>query len=265
MHGSTLLLFLASSTTFAFLVDHVAPFSRKHPSRPGDVTLLGSTLTPHQQEDRAPHHDENNNHIINDKAILQPVPAIAMTLDELSVALKGRGRAQLAWDCYANGLDPALVFSTTSTSNNGNDDDLDKSFIPSRRRGQSLGADALELLQATYQDYATKQLQDGVATLSHVTHCAKDRTTKLLLKLQRDGLEIETVILPRITSGPDDSTSLCISSQVGCAQACTFCATGRMGRLRSLHVEEILVQVFYAIQQCRQYNLPEISNIVFMG
>ena len=47
-----------------------------------------------------------------------------------------------------------------------------------------------------------------------------------------------------------DSVSTC-SSQVGCRQACTFCATGRMGKLRSLTADEILVQVYYASKICR--------------
>ena len=50
------------------------------------------------------------------------------------------------------------------------------------------------------------------------------------------------------------------SSQVGCRQACTFCATGRMGKLRSLTADEILVQVYYASKICRV-----VDNILTNG
>lgn len=67
---------------------------------------------------------------------------------------------------------------------------------------------------------------------------------------------------------------LLLRSQVGCRQGCTFCATGRMGKLRSLTADEILVQVYYASKVCRvvgnnndddNKTLPKIDNIVFMG
>ena len=64
------------------------------------------------------------------------------------------------------------------------------------------------------------------------------------------------------------------SSQVGCRQACTFCATGKMGKLRSLTADEILVQVYYASKICRVVgnirsgqndddgsSLPKVDNI----
>ena len=86
---------------------------------------------------------------------------------------------------------------------------------------------------------------------------ANDGTTKLLLEL-KDQLQVETVLIPWHDR---QATTLCVSSQVGCAQACTFCQTGRMGKLRSLSVDEILVQVWFAQQQ----TLYPIDNVVFMG
>jgi len=55
------------------------------------------------------------------------------------------------------------------------------------------------------------------------------------------------------------------SSQVGCRQGCTFCATGRMGRLRSLTSNEILAQVYFSRKVCRVLNIPPVDNVVFMG
>ena len=53
----------------------------------------------------------------------------------------------------------------------------------------------------------------------------------------------------------------CLRSRSGC----TFCATGKMGKLRSLTADEILAQMFYAQKLCRLEELPAISNVVFMG
>jgi len=64
----------------------------------------------------------------------------------------------------------------------------------------------------------------------------RDRSTKLALRL-RDGRIVECVHLqtPRLHT-------LCVSSQVGCAMACEFCATGKMGLLRNLEAWEILAR-----------------------
>jgi 23S rRNA (adenine2503-C2)-methyltransferase len=73
-----------------------------------------------------------------------------------------------------------------------------------------------------------------------------------------DGARIESVLIPE-----DDRTTLCVSTQVGCAMACDFCATGFMGFRRNLRAAEIIDQV------CRMRALAPpgqpISNIVFMG
>ena len=87
-----------------------------------------------------------------------------------------------------------------------------------------------------------------------------DGASKLVFRCLSDGARIEAVIL-RIASG---RTSLCISSQVGCAAGCDFCATGAMGFIRHLTTAEILDQVLLA----RRLLLEEkrdIRNVVFMG
>lgn len=91
---------------------------------------------------------------------------------------------------------------------------------------------------------------------------SKDGTTKLLVKLASDGLEVETVIIPWDDRG---RSTLCISSQVGCRQGCTFCATGRMGKLRSLTADEILAQVYFSRKVCRVLNILPVDGVVFMG
>jgi 23S rRNA (adenine2503-C2)-methyltransferase len=86
-----------------------------------------------------------------------------------------------------------------------------------------------------------------------------DGATKLLLKTVT-GMLIEAVVL-RIASG---RTTLCVSSQVGCAAACDFCATGKMGIAQNLSSAEILDQVLQVGQllACEERRL---DNIVFMG
>ncbi|MFN5515355.1 MAG: 23S rRNA (adenine(2503)-C(2))-methyltransferase RlmN, partial [Cyanobacteriota bacterium] len=66
---------------------------------------------------------------------------------------------------------------------------------------------------------------------------APDQTRKYLLKLQ-DGLIIETVGIPSAKR-----LTVCVSSQVGCAMDCSFCATGKGGFLRNLEAYEIVDQV----------------------
>ncbi|GAB5512394.1 23S rRNA (adenine(2503)-C(2))-methyltransferase RlmN [Rhodopirellula baltica] len=86
-----------------------------------------------------------------------------------------------------------------------------------------------------------------------------DGATKLLFETE-SGMLIESVIL-RIATG---RTTLCVSSQIGCAAACDFCATGKMGIAKNLATEEILDQVVQAGQILRGED-RRLSNIVFMG
>ncbi len=84
---------------------------------------------------------------------------------------------------------------------------------------------------------------------------SKDGSTKLLFELS-DGLKIESVVMQE-----KDRFILCISTQVGCALDCKFCATGMMGLQRNLTSGEILDQFL----QARKIMDKPISNIVFMG
>jgi len=81
-------------------------------------------------------------------------------------------------------------------------------------------------------------------------------TVKWLWRLH-DGHHIETVLMHY-----RDRTTVCVSSQAGCAMACGFCATGQAGFDRHLSVGEIVEQVVRA----RRVSAPRrVSNIVFMG
>ncbi len=86
-----------------------------------------------------------------------------------------------------------------------------------------------------------------------------DGATKLLFRTA-SGMLIEAVAL-RIATG---RTTLCVSSQVGCAAACEFCATGKMGIARNLAIPEILDQVLQ-VGQLLAAEQGRLDNIVFMG
>jgi 23S rRNA (adenine2503-C2)-methyltransferase len=86
-----------------------------------------------------------------------------------------------------------------------------------------------------------------------------DGASKLLFKTSA-GMLIESVIL-RIATG---RTTLCVSSQVGCAAACDFCATGKMGIAQNLSAAEILDQVLQAGQILATED-RRLQNVVFMG
>jgi 23S rRNA (adenine2503-C2)-methyltransferase len=75
-----------------------------------------------------------------------------------------------------------------------------------------------------------------------------------------DGRRFETVMIP-----DDDRRTACISSQVGCAMACSFCRTATMGFLRNLTPGEILQQVAHVKRWLAATHQPPLSNIVFMG
>jgi len=237
--------------------------------------------------------------------------ALSMPLEELSEILGGRGRARLAWDCYSKGVDPHYLFSPESPSldqypvispynwNEYSDKEhLKRQALPTQRRTQPLGNSALSLL-SNLHSHCNGRIENGLATLVHVS-TSSDGTTKLLLRLI-DGWEVETVLIPFWSDGTHKNniknkangkqndgnneiisvgrTTVCISSQVGCRQGCTFCATGKMGKLRSLTTDEILSQLFFAKKMVRlshdgtlrtdqngqSVTLPPISNIVFMG
>ncbi|MBX7103244.1 MAG: 23S rRNA (adenine(2503)-C(2))-methyltransferase RlmN [Gemmataceae bacterium] len=94
----------------------------------------------------------------------------------------------------------------------------------------------------------------------HSRHDSRlDGASKLVFRTA-GGQPIESVVL-RIASG---RTTLCVSSQVGCAAKCGFCATGQMGFKRDLTHDEILDQVSRANLEIRSEG-RSIRNVVFMG
>jgi 23S rRNA (adenine2503-C2)-methyltransferase len=102
----------------------------------------------------------------------------------------------------------------------------------------------------------------GVEVLDERT-ADRGATRKSLLRLGEAGHVIETVLM-----GYPDRVTVCVSSQVGCAMGCGFCATGQMGLESNLTAGEIAAQVVWAKREASR--LPEatpqrLTNVVFMG
>ena len=137
-----------------------------------------------------------------------------------------------------------------------------------------------QILHALYRDYITdwdqattlpKDLREALAREFPIfpaeevaCDTAPDGTKKLLLKM-RDGELVETVIIPVYARGGESGEretvrlTQCISSQIGCAMGCMFCASGANGLVRSLRADEIVAEVMAA----RKYGT--LTNLVVMG
>ena len=134
---------------------------------------------------------------------------------------------------------------------------------PSYRVGQvweGLHAPGKDLLELSNVPRAVRERLDAALprALTPVAEAVSDDalTTKWLYELV-GGARVETVLMHY-----RDRTTVCVSTQAGCAMACSFCATGQAGFERHLSVGEIVEQVIEA----RRVALPRrLSNVVFMG
>lgn len=106
---------------------------------------------------------------------------------------------------------------------------------------------------------------DMPVTISKTYLSEQDSSVKFLMQLA-DGKLVESVLIPerlRLT--------LCVSTQVGCAQGCRFCQTGRMGLARNLTTSEIVGQLIAVEQWCKSnadlapFFKGKVTNIVYMG
>lgn len=120
----------------------------------------------------------------------------------------------------------------------------------------------------TFEDMSnlSKKLRDWLdanytinAVEIHDMQVSRDKTIKCAMRLH-DGYVVESVLIPTETR-----TTACISSQVGCSLTCSFCATGKLKRMRNLNADEIFDQVVLVKNEAMdRYNMP-LSNIVYMG
>lgn len=122
--------------------------------------------------------------------------------------------------------------------------------------------DQMTNLPKAMRDMLATRLVTRSMTIAKVTGSA-DTTRKFLLKL-RDGRYVETVLIPAnpaLYGGKSDRRTLCVSSQVGCAYDCKFCASGLAGFTRNLTAAEIVEQIV----QVEAYAGERVDNLVFMG
>ncbi|HAS28437.1 MAG TPA: 23S rRNA (adenine(2503)-C(2))-methyltransferase RlmN [Dehalococcoidia bacterium] len=89
-------------------------------------------------------------------------------------------------------------------------------------------------------------------------------TIKTLFKLS-DGKTIEATLMHYSQAAGKERNTVCVSTQVGCAVGCPFCATGQQGFERNLTGGEILDQVLYFARYIKGFGDGKITNIVFMG
>lgn len=94
---------------------------------------------------------------------------------------------------------------------------------------------------------------------SHVQESKESDTVKTLFTC-RDDKKIESVLMRH----EDERNTVCVSSQIGCAMACAFCATGTMKFTRNLDVAEMVDQVMHYVRWLKPKG-EHVSNIVMMG
>jgi 23S rRNA (adenine2503-C2)-methyltransferase len=116
--------------------------------------------------------------------------------------------------------------------------------------------DEMTDLSKDVRDLLKARAQVGLLKQAHL-QVSSDGTRKYLFQLP-DGKYVESVLM----SFDDRSTlSACVSSQVGCAVGCTFCATGYLGFKRNLTSQEIIDQILSIQRECGK----RVANVVYMG
>lgn len=140
-------------------------------------------------------------------AVTNALNLFSMSPEAAAVKLGGSGRAKKVWDLVRAGEDPF-----------GADGEA------------KLPAKTVRALRASFSESKSTVISETASACG---------TRKLLIALESGG-DVETVVIPHVSHA---FSTLCVSSQVGCRQACSFCATGAMGLHRSLESREIVLQV----------------------
>ena len=119
-------------------------------------------------------------------------------------------------------------------------------------------------LPAAFREKLAKEAAIHAITLDQIQF-ARDRTIKCLFVLA-SGHRVESVLIPDFDrNNAVKRLTVCVSSQVGCAMGCTFCATGRMGFHQNLTAGEIYDQVWQLNDLALEHFGHRVTNIVFMG
>jgi len=131
-------------------------------------------------------------------------------------------------------------------------------------RGAAQSIDQVAVLPAAFRRrLAQAGYTIGSARETRRVTSADAETTKLLLRMD-DGALIETVLMQYPEPNAHPRSTVCVSTQAGCAMGCIFCATGQMGFERNLKAEEVVAQVVHFSRLLRERG-EHVTNIVFMG
>jgi len=117
--------------------------------------------------------------------------------------------------------------------------------------------DEVSVLPLSLREKLNKECPLQIEALSF---SSRDKKTVKAVFTLKDGFKIEAVLM----SHQDGRNTVCVSSQVGCALGCLFCATGKMGFKRNLDSFEIVEQVLYFARLLKKKR-QRVNNIVFMG
>jgi 23S rRNA (adenine2503-C2)-methyltransferase len=153
-------------------------------------------------------------------------------------------------------------------------EELVKSLGASTYRGKQIAHWLYRELALSFDEMTDlpKSFRESLAKLTHL-HCLKlvreqvsrDGTIKVLFALV-DGNTIESVLMPYSEDQGKTRYTLCVSTQVGCAIKCAFCATGQQSFERNLSAGEIIDQVLYFARKLKdEQEENTITNLVFMG
>jgi 23S rRNA (adenine2503-C2)-methyltransferase len=125
--------------------------------------------------------------------------------------------------------------------------------------------DGVRQLPAAARDALAPELRFSTVEVAAESEADGGATVKLLAGLE-GGLTVETVAMESpATAGRSRRATVCVSTQVGCAVGCPFCATGRAGLRRSCTAAEIVDQVRAASGALHRRGLGPVTHVVYMG
>jgi 23S rRNA (adenine2503-C2)-methyltransferase len=127
------------------------------------------------------------------------------------------------------------------------------------------GFEAMQQLPAPLRHSLANELEFSTVSIDVEAMADAGATIKLLCRLG-DGQTVETVAMETpAAAGSRRRSTVCVSSQVGCAVGCPFCATGHMGLRRNCTAAEIVDQVRAASSALHRRGLGPVTHIVYMG
>ena len=127
------------------------------------------------------------------------------------------------------------------------------------------GLDDVHQIPAALRAALREEIDFTTVAVAQVSTADAGRTLKLLCRLA-DGQTVETVAMETPARGASRRrATVCVSTQVGCAVGCPFCATGRMGLRRSCTAAEVVDQVRAAASALHSHGLGPVTHVVYMG